>query len=616
MATKLELPGDALAAPRSEVVGLAAILVAALGLRLSLLPTPGFPGDAEYFARWASALLSVPFGDFYSQARDCEYLPGYIYLLAATAQLRALLLGSVGTPQQFLPWVKLAPVAADMVMALAVFQLCRTSLGSRRSLLAAALLAFNPGVIFVGSVWGQVDSVACAFSMLSLATLVSGRPVLAAILGGVAFVVKPQYVFFLAVAGVAYLRAETLRLPPLGSDGAYSLWASWALRRLLAPVVSLLVVVELSLLPFSVSLWPMAGVRWTLFDRLAIAAGKYEGASVNAFNLWGAIAGLSEHDSTRGWLSLSYQMWGVLLLAAVVLLALLLAWRMPDSLQSVLWGCFAVSFGFFTLLTRVHERYLFVAVPLLCAVVAFKRWALPHYLAVTGLYLVNLWYSYVTVPKGYWRERISDLEYLVSASSIFEVLLFVACLVVLIALVLPGRWTAGCRRARAGVSMLTRRPLALNAGLMVAMLLAAPAIVRLTEMAAPWDLIAARGASVVKIRADRLWQDTGVRVSAGQRLSISADGEWTNQSRGPWYGPGGSSRTDGGTIVPSVPVGVLLGRIGDSPPFVVGEGTTVTATSSGSLQLVMNDWPDDRGDSRGSVTVWIRVLESGGPKGS
>ncbi len=117
-----------------------------------------------------------------------------------------------------------------------------------------------------------------------------------------------------------------------------------------------------------------------------------------------------------------------------------------------------------------------------------------------------------------------------------------------------------------------------------------------------------RGARSATIHAFRSWQDTGIRVVEGQRVVIIASGVWSNQ-RGASFGPEGGTRTDGGTIMPSAKIGALVGRIGDSAPFVVGEGTAVIAASSGPLQLVMNDWPNDREDAYGSVTARIWVLQ-------
>ena len=213
---------------RIELIILTIIIIGALVLRVRLLPAPGFAGDAEYFSRWAKVLDCV-FRRFYSQAIDCEYLPGYIYLLALTASLAQFITGAIGTPQEFLVWVKLAAVISDLIIVVVVFRLCKQMMGSAHSLLAAGLIGFNPSILFVSSIWGQVDSIACAFSMASLLTLLKKSPIAAAVLGGIAFTVKPQYAIFLIVPGIAYLSLETRRLSDLGEH--VQLWKCWALKR-------------------------------------------------------------------------------------------------------------------------------------------------------------------------------------------------------------------------------------------------------------------------------------------------------------------------------------------------------------------------------------------------
>ena len=278
-----------------------------------------------------------------------------------------------------------------------------------------------------------------------------------------------------------------------------------------------------------------------------------------------------------------------------------------DRLPVVIWGCFVVAFGFFTLLTRIHERYVIVALPRLSAIAAYRTWLLPFLGAVTALSLANLLYSYATDLQSYWHEQIGDLELLISTASMFEVQLFLLSLVILVALVT--RLAIRIQRRERSVSNIHRRYLALNVGNLIIFALIALTISQLSNVVLPWDRLVNPGAHVVKVRAERSWQDTGVQVFAGQQLVFIAYGEWTNQSRGDKYGPDGSNRIDGGAILPSAPIGILLGRIGESPPFIIGSNSTITTSTGGTLELVMNDWPLDRHDSRGSVIVAIRVFQ-------
>ena len=117
------------------------------------------------------------------------------------------------------------------------------------------------------------------------------------------------------------------------------------------------------------------------------------------------------------------------------------------------------------------------------------------------------------------------------------------------------------------------------------------------------------GTRAVTVQADLPWQNADISVVAGQKLSISSFGRWNNGPDGADYGPSGNARYGVGVVVPSAPVGALVGRIGESTPFTIGESANVTANASGQLHLAMNDWPDSYSDNHGMVTVLISVRD-------
>ncbi len=107
-----------------------------------------------------------------------------------------------------------------------------------------------------------------------------------------------------------------------------------------------------------------------------------------------------------------------------------------------------------------------------------------------------------------------------------------------------------------------------------------------------------------EIMANLEWQDS-ITVKAGQTISLSASGVWSHNSGVSNYGPEGSSKTDSGVLLPSANVGVLIGRIWEGTPFVVGTSTTHTAEVDGVLQLSINDWGFEK--NTGSVMVQIGI---------
>jgi len=111
--------------------------------------------------------------------------------------------------------------------------------------------------------------------------------------------------------------------------------------------------------------------------------------------------------------------------------------------------------------------------------------------------------------------------------------------------------------------------------------------------------------TTVNVPGNVAWTDTGVTVNQGDRVAFQASGQIT-------YGrsPGQVATPDGGADRrpnypdPSVPVGALLGRIGNGAPFAIGtQSQALGMPASGRLMLGVND--NELGDNGGSYTVVI-----------
>ena len=110
-----------------------------------------------------------------------------------------------------------------------------------------------------------------------------------------------------------------------------------------------------------------------------------------------------------------------------------------------------------------------------------------------------------------------------------------------------------------------------------------------------------------RVFAYRDWQNMGVRLDRGDRIDIIAEGEWL-YTPDEVHGPEGHHRYPAPNFypIPSVPGGVLIGRIGEKgKPFLVGRRTVWHAQQPGTLYLRIND--DMLGDNKGWVAVDIEV---------
>lgn len=122
--------------------------------------------------------------------------------------------------------------------------------------------------------------------------------------------------------------------------------------------------------------------------------------------------------------------------------------------------------------------------------------------------------------------------------------------------------------------------------------------------------VASGAERLIRVRADREWTETGIDVRTGERLEFSASGTIVWGRNGEEAGPEGGY--GGGYFRPydDAGVGALIGRIGGSPIFFVGERAVVPAPESGDLLLGIND--DKFGDNRGEFRVRVRTQGYGG----
>lgn len=110
----------------------------------------------------------------------------------------------------------------------------------------------------------------------------------------------------------------------------------------------------------------------------------------------------------------------------------------------------------------------------------------------------------------------------------------------------------------------------------------------------------------VRVPASAGWVNTGLQVSQGQTLLFNSTGEVRlSTSNEDVAGPAGSrqGRHAGGSPVPSVLAGALIGRIGNGAPFAIGNQTSISAPATGMLWLAVND--DGFGDNAGEFGVDI-----------
>ena len=122
------------------------------------------------------------------------------------------------------------------------------------------------------------------------------------------------------------------------------------------------------------------------------------------------------------------------------------------------------------------------------------------------------------------------------------------------------------------------------------------------------------GATTVTVAVNGVpaWTDTGIALTAGESVSISASGTIyignSSVANGGVETPDGAACSDLGSELlsfplPSAPCWSLIGKIGAGPAFFVGSSASFSSSGSGELFLGPND--DNLGDNTGNWTAHV-----------
>jgi hypothetical protein len=113
----------------------------------------------------------------------------------------------------------------------------------------------------------------------------------------------------------------------------------------------------------------------------------------------------------------------------------------------------------------------------------------------------------------------------------------------------------------------------------------------------------------IDVQSDAPWQDTGLQVRRGDRVQVLyISGEWSI-----WVGAdpmtdgnGQTGRPEDCRLMPEANLSGLIGRVGESPPFFIGNEADLFSEYDGSLQLSMNDCTPFESNG-GALTVAVII---------
>ena len=314
--------------------------LAALAVRLAVLPGYILLGDLDQYVRWAHHLATdLPFGAAYRQ--DFSYMPVLVGVFGALARLvpgfaTAGDAGDVG--------VRIALKVPALLGELAIVTGLFTLLRQRPSLAVAAILAvlLVPATWYIGAWWGQLDAVYVALCLWAGILASRDRRWLFGVVLGLAMMTKPQ-ALFLAVPFAGYAIGR------------------WGARRAALVGLVAIAVAVLTWLPFL----PYGGVTDYLRDLDYYQNGLFPILSVRAWNPWWllqvAFAGNAfVLDSTPVLGPLTPRYLGIVM-TAVAEVAVFVALLQRATPERLCLGLAAATLAAFCLMTSMHERYAYAA---------------------------------------------------------------------------------------------------------------------------------------------------------------------------------------------------------------------------------------------------------------
>ncbi len=341
------------------------VFLIGLVCRLPYVCRPGFQQDMLYYRSCAEYLSKHSVPSIYAHADQIaggvvNYPPVYLYILQILGRFACLFTENPFQTTGFLVLIKSINILADLGTALCLFYYLKRTVDISYGILGFAFFWLNPAVIYLGSHFGQTDTIFSFYLVLS-AILLQTLPLLGGIFCGVALGMKMQALPLLPLFFLLPLLEKKFRAFLMTALGF-----SISLAALLLPFYF---TQQLSLLIRSCFWEPMQwGTQltygaWNLWQLHADPSVSDQLPFLFLFGSDGALPA----DSVFLWFS--YHRFGFVLFVISYFLIVFrfCFWRGEES-SRFWWALSAISLVFFFFPTRIHERYLFpffvFAVPL------------------------------------------------------------------------------------------------------------------------------------------------------------------------------------------------------------------------------------------------------------
>ncbi len=354
-----------------------------------MLSVPYYSGDVKNHIFWGRSILEEGPADFYGRDMQGWSYPNYppvsmlsfaasVWLYDFTKSTFFTLNSTPLFPSDLIPWIEFDNVYISFLKIPAILPFVLSGWfiflfgrlfkkNVKQSLLYLVLFLLNPGLIYLAVLWGQNDFMQVLF-----------------ILGALYFLLKEKFILSYIFAALAILSKQTVLM--VWGVFLITVYKMNGIQKSLTALLTSIIVLWLAYLPFNTTgiLWPFTYYNETLKSTGFLVAD-------NAINFWGAYSNFQNLDAAEKLFILSYEKWGFLIFGLLFLPLVIKYLKTKFSYELLFSFIFLSSIAYFFILTRMHERYLFIGVVFahLMVMVSKKYWY--NLLFFTILYFLNLY---------------------------------------------------------------------------------------------------------------------------------------------------------------------------------------------------------------------------------
>jgi Gpi18-like mannosyltransferase len=334
-----------------------AVIIISIVFRITLAPLTHHSDTIDNL-NWGRELVENTMPGFYQRdtadAGPPNYPPGY-FLISYTNQrvykcvedVLWFVNDNVGVfPSNLYLWFesmdgniffnKLPPIFADLVIAILLYKLL-ISLGKiKRAGLVSALYLLLPPSWYISSVWGQTDSLYILPLLGAVYCLVRKKYFVATVLYTLSLLIKPIGIFIAPMFGYFYIR-------------------NLKATKLIQNVTLSLLTLVITTAPFLEKFGPIQ--IFELFKNNVWEVTNY--VTANAFNIWSVIFGFNPVLDNTVIFGLQVKTWGFLVFTIMTVLVLTKSKLKVN--KSLLLALTILTLGAFLFLTKMHERYYYLA---------------------------------------------------------------------------------------------------------------------------------------------------------------------------------------------------------------------------------------------------------------